>query len=153
MCGRERSVPHHRLMPCTVPVRPEAGFDIDREAGRADYAPKHDYATNLLGRRRGLVKQHAPGPDQPSVPETGEDADSQKLAPEERAIVHRKRMARGVQPGGEGVIVIPEPEKDVAGYQQPASDKQGFPTDQPAGGRTPGCYLSNRAHKQSPDVN
>src|SRR6266581_2039126 len=72
--GRERGIAHHRLMPRAVPVRPEAGLDINRETGGADEAPQNRDPPYLFSALVRLPDDFPAGPDQPAVPDAGKHA-------------------------------------------------------------------------------
>src|ERR1700685_1210985 len=85
--GRKCRIAHHRLMPRAVPVRPEARFEINREAGNSDNSPQHHDAPNLFSGRHRFAQEAAAGAHQPSVPNAGKGPDAEQFSPKESAVV------------------------------------------------------------------
>src|SRR5713101_8244731 len=120
-------------MPRSVPVRPEAGLDIDREAGGANDAPQNRDPPNFFGAIERLTCYLTAGPDQPAVPDAGKHSQDDQLAPEQRTVIASEFRTGRVQSGRERKGIIPEPEKDVGCHDQRAAPEQRLPTDQPVG--------------------
>src|SRR5258706_1961274 len=131
MGRREGGVAHQSLMPCAIPVRPEACLDVNRKARHSDDAPQHCDATNFLGAGKWLRSYLATGPNNPSVPNAGERTQGDQFAPEKSAIVQREFAARGIQSRRKCEFVIPEPQEDVGSHHQAAAPEQRPPTYAP----------------------
>src|SRR5262245_43648339 len=79
----QRGVAHHGLMPGAVPVRPEAGFHVDRQATDPHDAPQNGDSPNLFRALTWLADHRASCADQPSEPSAGKHAQGDQFAPEQ----------------------------------------------------------------------
>src|SRR5208337_2540073 len=106
---RKSGVAHQRLVPCAIPVRPEARLDVDGETGYTDDAPKHRDSANFFSTGKWLGDYFTASSYEPAIPNPGEHAQRDQFAPEQCAVIERELAARRVQPGRECELVVPEP--------------------------------------------